>query len=79
MALLTLVASGSAGPGRMAEVGADPIAVGVAMLWQVGAPAAVFVLLGHTRTIGAFGVLAQRARAAGGSWWEQVHGRPVDD
>ncbi|WP_159621505.1 DUF6350 family protein [Ruania rhizosphaerae] len=74
MATLAALASGAAGPGRMAVIGADPFSVGLALLWQVGAPALVLVLLSHRSTVASAGQLTARARRAGGTWWEQVRG-----
>ncbi|UFU03875.1 DUF6350 family protein [Ruania suaedae] len=68
MALLGVLASGGVGPGRMSVVGIDPLAAGLAMLWQVAASAALVVALVHERTV----ELARRLGQGVRSWWAEV-------
>ena len=70
LAGLSAAAAGGVVPGRMATLGADWQATGVAMAWQGGLGAGVVIVLAHPIT--ASGV--RRLRAAFGVWWEQVTG-----
>lgn len=56
--VLAALSSGSVGPGRMAEIGPDAVAVAVAAAWQITLGAAVTALLLHPETR----VLARRGR-----------------
>ncbi len=58
LAVLAAASSGSVGPGRMAAVGPDPVAVGLGVLWQVGLGAVVTTVATHPETR----VLLTRAR-----------------
>jgi hypothetical protein len=60
--------SGGIGPGRMAVVGADPVAVALAVGWQVLLGAVVVVVLGHPTTARALHALRGVVR----SWWGEV-------
>lgn len=68
IAALVALSSGSVGPGRMAEVGPDAMAVGVAVVWQIALGAAVTALAVHPETRTVFG----RVGEAVGSWWAGV-------
>ncbi|WP_022917689.1 DUF6350 family protein [Ruania albidiflava] len=70
LAGFTALAAGGVGPGRMATMGGDWLAVGVAMAWQAAAAAGVVIVLAHPITAAG----ARRLRAAAGVWWEQVTG-----
>lgn len=70
LAGLTALAAGGVGPGRMATMGGDWLAVGLAMAWQGAAGAAVVIILAHPVTAAG----GRRMRAAAGVWWEQVTG-----
>lgn len=48
--VLVALSSGSVGPGRMAEVGPDAVAVGIAVAWQLALGAALTALLFHPET-----------------------------
>ena len=64
--VLAALSSGSVGPGRMAQVGPDAVAVGVAVAWQLALGAAITALLLHpqTRELAARGRDAVRDRIA---------------
>ncbi|WP_156224194.1 cell division protein PerM [Pseudactinotalea suaedae] len=68
---LAAVSSGSVGPGRMAEVGPDALAVGIAVAWQVALGAAITALLLHPESR----VLAGRGRDAALGWWRTARER----
>lgn len=65
---LSVLSAGSVGPGRMAQVGSDAWAVGVAVIWQIGLGAAVTALLVHPETR----ALAGRGWEAARQWWASV-------
>lgn len=71
LGVLAALSSGAVGPGRMAEVGPDAAAVGVAVLWQVLLGAALAGLLLHP-TSRAF---AATARDTARRWYAGVRGR----
>ncbi len=70
LAALTALAAGGVGPGRMATLGGDWRAVGLAMAWQGVLGAAAVIVLAHPVTAAG----GRRLRAAAGVWWEQVTG-----
>ena len=70
LAALTAVAAGGVDPGRMATLGGDWRATGIAMAWQGALGAGAVIVLVHPVTA----VGARRLRAAAGVWWEQVTG-----
>lgn len=53
-ALLTDLAGGSAGPGRMGQIGAEPLTVGLVVGGEVMAGAAIVLVLAHPATRAAF-------------------------
>ncbi|GAA4417442.1 hypothetical protein GCM10023169_13580 [Georgenia halophila] len=61
-AVLTYAASGGIGPGRMAEIGAEPPAVAGMLLAEVGAALLLTVVVLHPRTAELVGLGARRAR-----------------
>ncbi|WP_147918403.1 DUF6350 family protein [Ruania zhangjianzhongii] len=67
---LSALAAGGVGPGRMATMGADWLATGIAMAWQGALGAGVVIVLAHPITASGL----RRLRAAAGVWWEQVTG-----
>lgn len=70
LAGLSVLAAGGVGPGRMATMGADWLATGIAMAWQGALGAGVVIVLAHPITASGL----RRLRAAFGVWWEQVTG-----
>lgn len=70
LAGLAWLCSGSIGPDRMSVIGPDPLAVGIAVVWQVALGAALVALPSHPTSRAG----ARRAVAAAGRWWEQVRG-----
>lgn len=66
-ALLTDVAGGSAGPGRMAEIGGEPFVVGIVVGGEAAAGALVFLALAHPATRRAVVAGWRRLRRAGGA------------
>lgn len=70
LAGLSVLAAGGVGPARMATMGADWQATGIAMAWQGGLGAALVIVLAHPITTSGL----RRLRAAAGVWWEQVTG-----
>lgn len=65
MAVLAGASSGSVGPGRMAEVGPDAAAVGLAVCWQVLLGATAVAVLVHPELISTL----RRGRTIAGRWW----------
>lgn len=68
LAVPAALSSGSVGPGRMAEIGPDALAVGAAVAWQTLLGSALAVLLPHVTTRRALA----RGRDAAARWWHEV-------
>lgn len=68
LAALAWLSSGAVGPGRMAVVGPDPLATGLAVGWQITLGVALVVLPTHPRTWQA----ARDGWSALRTWWADV-------